>query len=464
MSKPALLSVGYEIPGLSDSYLSFTSERSLMDADVILFQPIFDDFNPRDSYMGKPSYDDDDSALVTEHCKRWRTELAEAIKTGKTVVVFLPPWEQVYVHSGRKGFSGSGRNRAVTRYVEELDNYSVLPFHLGSVVPKGGEHIRATSNLGSVASYWSEFGPHSTYHVYLKNPKGTPILTTRTSDAVVGLIYKSASGTAVLLPPVEYDEDAFTTTNNKGDTIWTKEGVAFGKRLMDAFLELDRALQAGTELTATPDWAKDSRYRLKMVAVHEEKLKKCDDEIVRWTKRRREAAAQLADVEILRGLLYETGKPLERAIQRALEMLGFVARPFHEDGSEFDVVFTSREGRFVGEAEGKNNRAIGVEKLDQLERNIREDFARKREDESSYAKGVLFGNAYRLKRLGERPEFFTVKCRAAADRGNVALVRTPDLFLVVQYLNERRDKKFAAACRDAIVKSRGEVVVFPDPG
>jgi hypothetical protein len=94
-----------------------------------------------------------------------------------------------------------------------------------------------------------------------------------------------------------------------------------------------------------------------------------------------------------------------------------------------------------------------------LERNIREDFAR--EAGGAYAKGVLFGNAYRLRDLPNRPDFFIEKCYSAAVRGKVGLVRTPDLFSITQYLEENDDQEFAAACRKAILEADGVVVRFP---
>jgi hypothetical protein len=45
----------------------------------------------------------------------------------------------------------------------------------------------------------------------------------------------------------------------------------------------------------------------------------------------------------------------------------------------------------------------------------------------------------------------------------VALVRTPDLFLIAKYLKENADPEFAASCRKAIANAAGEVVTFPDP-
>src|SRR5439155_757421 len=174
-----------------------------------------------------------------------------------------------------------------------------------------------------------------------------------------------------------------------------------------------------------------------------------EKEIDRLRIERDAPKTKAAEVASLRDLLYESGKPLEAAILRALKAMGFTATPFQESDSQFDAVFSAAEGRFLGEAEGKNDKAVSVVKLDQLERNIREDFARR--DDGSYAKGVLFGNAFRLKEPSLRPDFFTQKCYAAAARGKVALVRTPDLFPVTRYLEEHDDPEFAAGCRRAIL-------------
>ncbi len=92
--------------------------------------------------------------------------------------------------------------------------------------------------------------------------------------------------------------------------------------------------------------------------------------------------------------------------------------------------------------------------------NIHEDFARDEIEET--ATGVLFGNAYRLKNLEERDDFFTKKCISAVKRTGTVLVRTPDLFTVAQYLSGTTDKKFASRCRKAIFSAAGEIVTFPE--
>jgi hypothetical protein len=159
--------------------------------------------------------------------------------------------------------------------------------------------------------------------------------------------------------------------------------------------------------------------------------------------------------------LYEQGKPLEKAVLEGLQILGFSANPFTEGDSEFDVVFTSPEGRFIGEVEGKDNKAINIDKLSQLERNLQEDFAH--EDVTEFAKGILFGNAERLTHPSKRREAFTDKVQTGAKRAGVGLVRTPDLFEPVRYLRDQDDPEYAKSCREAIFNATGNIVVFPTP-
>lgn len=454
-----LLSVGYEIPGFSSSCMTFRSDRSLLDADVVLFYPTLRDFHFSTYYQGKRRISDGDSSSAVEHCRRWRQEITEFLKSGKTVIVFLSPYEEVYVHLGETRVSGTGRNAQVTYIVQSLNNYSALPFDLGTIVPKGGSEIRTVGDLRGLAAYWVTFGPSSSYKIYAKHPTGTPILTAKSEEAVVGLLIKSGKGTAVLLPPVEFDEEKFTSRSKKGEEVWNKEGVAFGTQMVNAFLELDRSLRADAEITPAPNWVRGPEYSIASEEAFEQEALAREKDIKRLRVERdsfREKAAQAA---CLRDLLFEGGKQLEHAVVRALRSMGFSATSYRKDGSEIDAVFSAPEGRFIGEVEGKNDKAVSVEKMDQLERNIREDFAR--QEHNGYAKGVLFGNAYRLKPINERSEFFTAKCHAAASRGKVALVRTPDLFPIARYLEHNKDDSFAATCRLAILQAEGVVVVFP---
>ncbi len=114
----------------------------------------------------------------------------------------------------------------------------------------------------------------------------------------------------------------------------------------------------------------------------------------------------------------------------------------------------------IGESEGKDTSAIDITKFRQLESNIGEDFERDEIEER--AKGLLFGNGFRLTLPSERAPQFTQKSLANAKRLGSALVQTMDLYFVVIYLLDHpEDEAFKLACRTAIEETEGAIVKFP---
>lgn len=184
-----------------------------------------------------------------------------------------------------------------------------------------------------------------------------------------------------------------------------------------------------------------------------------ESQIATLNKEKNNVLSRISSENILKGLLYEKGTPLEMAVLQALKLLGFEVSQYKDSDSEFDAVFVCDEGRMLGEVEGKDSKAINIDKLRQLEMNIHEDL--EREDVLEPAKGVLFGNAYRLTQPSERGDFFTRKCLVAANRSQTALIRSTDLFSVARHLSAGKDARFAKKCRSAILKAVG-IVEFPD--
>jgi len=125
-----ILSVGVSIPGDDDEYVDIDSDRSLLDADIILFRPgISRSYHEpgQKSYQGKPTLGTSGSFKAVEHARHWRAELATAVEHGKTVVVFLAQPEEAYVYTGKKEHSGTGRNRQTTNFVDLFSSYQSLP-------------------------------------------------------------------------------------------------------------------------------------------------------------------------------------------------------------------------------------------------------------------------------------------------------------------------------------------------
>jgi hypothetical protein len=467
--------------------IPYNSSASLLDGDIILLAPDLSPYRSyaRETFRGLECLDDDSSFRLKKDTEHWRAEMATALAAGKTVIVWLLKTPVVSVATGERTYSGTGRNARTTRIVTEFDPYSVVPGKIGTVVRRGGELIKASQDLGIIASYWREFGSSSRFEAYLDNFKGDTLLETQTGGKTVGGIIKTngVPGLLLFLPPPQLEDQmagrietlvakaAARPNKPKDRAAKARQTVAAKKKaehsvvsqFIAAIANLDKAARSDRQITPPPAWAEDPIWELPAAMAVEEELAKKSAVIAELQSERKGLEEKLKKSQQLSALLFEKGAPLETAILIALRLLGFKAENFTEGDSEFDAVMTDLSGlRLIGEAEGRDDKAISVDKLDQLDRNLKEDFSRQTDHGARYAHGVLFGNAYRLGPPEERSQAFTEKCMIAAERSEISLVRTPDLFQVARYLQTNgRDKVFAELCRSAIINGAGKIVEFP---
>ena len=478
-----IFTVACEIPGGYGEYVDFNSKTSLLDAGFVVFRPrliynnsmdpnndydrifspYFDSSNRTRTYQGKPSLPDDSSFQLKEAITHWRRELTDFIKAGRTVFTIMSSREQVYVNTGEKEHSGTGRNRQTTEIVSPISNYDLLPLSEEIVESKGTSMILNPSEP-LLKEYWQEFGDESEYHVHIKDSKLlNPLVTTSTGNRVVGAIFKSKNGGAlVALPWVEFNRQEFLTYEDDpdGESTWTPEAMEWGTKYVNALKSVDAAIRSRSRATSIPQWAKDEKFRTRNETELSEELLRTQTDISELERQRDKIHERLESAGYLKPLLFEQGSALETAILEAMRLMGFSASGYRESDSEFDAVLECPEGRCIGEAEGRDNKPISIHKMRQLEVNIHEDFAR--DEVSNPAKGILFGNANRLTPPPDRSnEHFTPKCLTAAQRNGSALIRTCDLFEVARALADNPDDEFATLCRQAIFDASGEIVKFP---
>lgn len=342
-----------------------------------------------------------------------------------------------------------------------MSNYQIFPFKI-EVTNSNGSSMTLVGKNNPLASYWSTMGSLSEFRVLLEGENVKPIVQTKTGQKTVGarLQFKNADGSLFLLPYINFELDKYIYENEEDDRdYWTDEAIALGKKFLSSILALDNLAKSTIELSAKPDWLTHNKYVLPKEENIRNKLIEVENKINDLQKKKEKFDQEIIDESVLKRLLYENGKPLEAAIYIDLELLGFTVSQFKDSESEFDVVFESEEGRLIGEAEGKDNKAINIEKLRQLQMNILEDFAR--DEIQEMAKGALIDNAFRLSEPEQRGEFFTTKCLDAANRSSTALISTVDLFFFAKYLSGKNDKIFSRKCRKAIIETTG-VITFPE--
>lgn len=471
MSKRIIMMVGLNMPWPNAEYVSLNSSRSLLDADIIVIHPVLSSlFHAPDHYLGKPCYSDSDSFRIRELIQHWKNQITTAFNAGKTVIVVLVEQEDFHIATGEKNYSGTGRNRSTTRIVEPSNNYAMIPYKLTNIRNATGSKFRREKQIKPIEGYWQSMEPHSQYVVTFEAGKTTSLLTTSDNNITIAASVQT-KGNFIFIPDFIYPEgfddedqeaesdDAEESNTYEEEEEWTKVARSFAAKFESALVQIDNECRQASEKTSEPDWVTSDIFRLPAEDALEKRISEISSEIANLQTEHNKQLGELDQYKELKSLLYDQGKSLESVVRAALTELGFEVSALSDGESEFDVIFTADGNRFLGEIEGKDGKAINIDKMSQLERNISEDF--ERDEVSEHALGVLFGNAFRLKPLEERGDFFTAKVSTAAQRNGVRLVRTTDLFFAVKAIRENPDPELKAAFRNAIFEQAGSIVQFP---
>ena len=463
--KRSIFSVNTLVPNDDVTEISYNSTRTLLDADIVLFSPSLDVHFDDPYYKGKQCLSENRSFAELEKIRHWRNEITTAAEIGKMIVVFLEEPISAFRQTDKTETSKTGRNRDITLFVEQICSYDSLPF-IQSHSSKAGSKVKLTENGSIIVPYWNEFSPISSYHVELCGDFSEALLKSQSGNRIVGAIKQFESGGAILyLPPINFviRENMMEEEEEEEEEGWTEDELRLGKKFVTTICALAEAIASNRAITPPPDWSLNDHYQIQKEITIRNKIAKINEQLSHLEQEKIALQEDLWATGGLRRLLFEKGKPLEEAILDSLRTMGFDAMNHSDGESEFDIVFSSPTGkRFLGEAEGRDNKAIDITKFSQMERNLHEDY--ERDDVDKMAEGALFGNGYRLRAPDERGETFTQKCQTAAKRTGSVLVRTADMFEPTRYLKEHpEDQEYAEACRHTIEDAEGDIVKFPTP-
>lgn len=456
--------IGFDIPSNDDNFIKIDSSSSLSDTDIAVFTPSFSTTNYYNDefYEGKKLYTKTSSVNIIESSKHWNNELLHFVENGGTLFIVLSKNEDFYVYTGTKSMSGTGRNQKTTNHVQTFDNYKFLSFLKIDFFNATGKNVVPNSSL--IQNYYEILKDYISYEIYIKSEKITnSIFTTKNRDRILGANIKLKKGFIVFLPNIDLDVESLSDYNLKTNkSTWNKEGLKIGKIFLNCIAEIDKAIRKNEEKTPKPTWLNEDQYNLQASEITKSKIEKNILEIQKREKENEKLYSLLNEQEVLKDLLFETGKNLENAVTFALKILNYKAENYDDGQLELDQIITSPEGhRFIGECEGKDTKDIDVSKFRQLHDSLNEDFERDEVEEKAF--GILFGNPQRLINPNERTLSFTKKCQTGAKREKIGLIKTEELFKICKYISESKDYEFAKKCRETIFKNLGEIIEFKIP-
>jgi len=420
--------LGQPFPGINE--VPFSSELTFLDADVLIVNTSSLSGNwyhhatinaSGKKYVSRGK----GSNRILSLFQRRNNEVLSLLKSGKIVICNSSPVESVILET-------------------DSDDYPLTNYHWLSINPmisrikSGiGKEIFLVNNNHAFASYYQAFKKDLQYQVYLNySEKAEDVFLVNKTGHPVGWQINNGRGIIVFLPH-------------------PPKGVSQEKYFGVIIQCASNYFNVSAE-TPEPEWSK--KYILPGVKQLEQDIKEIQKEIDKAIQNRDKIEFQKHELQKHRALLYEKGTPLEIAVINALRLLGFDAQNYKKDDKEHDIILNSSEGRAIAEVEGKDKDAIHIGKLDQLGRIIHEDF----DEHDTLAQGILIGNAYRLIPLEKRTEpNFTEKVKIAIGRNGFSLLSTVELYnVIVKVLENPEDEQFKVYCRNKILKTRGEEIVF----
>ena len=81
--------------------------------------------------------------------------------------ILMSELQEVFLDTGERQYSGTGRNRQATRMVEQFNNYAAIPLSFEEIVSAHGKEIKTTKDLGLLATYWAQFKDCAPYNLVL---------------------------------------------------------------------------------------------------------------------------------------------------------------------------------------------------------------------------------------------------------------------------------------------------------
>lgn len=441
MAKKNIASVGLYLPQEEIEYVELSSKKSLLEYDIVFFYPDMGEFFASDNYNGVRCYAQSESAVVSDVITHWRTQLHNAYSAGRTIIVFLPAKKDFYVHTGEKNFSGTGRSRVTTNIVSISDNYKLIPIQFSSLTTAEGTRTEFASDYEPLKEHWAILKGLFVYRAYFDHASAQPVLNVKaTKNMVAARMQNDAGGSLLVMPDFAFDfvdewieleaPEGTDAEREEPEGDWSPRSLQAGNALIRFALSADAWAKGGAEALASPEWANHADYTLPLEEDSLLKIADIEGKIGVLKDQLGEQNARLSASRKAKALLYGKGPPLESAVRDFFQALDIDAQQEVGPNIEFDVVFTVNDIKVIGEVEGKDNKAIAVDKISQLERCIQEDFAR--EETTTFAKGILFGNAFRVEDPALRGAVFTDKVVSASLRSGIVLVDTRELFSVLR--------------------------------
>lgn len=427
------LSATFKHPAVTS--VNFRSEDSVLDYDIVIWDPnnLIDEYRSDDKYRGWPSLDSDDSAAILRDRERRKSEMLEMLKLGRTIVIFTPKPSLFYVDTGKRTYSGTGKNRQTTVHVSDVSLLSFFPVDPQTVDANG-------KSIGFVGGekfshYWDTNKEHMIYKAYFQNPIGNPIFVISNTDKPVGIHIQIENGHLLFLP------DFYATQ---------KSYSRISKALVESIISLVDELKKDTGDFSLPSWAQS--YDLPFEGEQKEELRLLEENLNNLLLDIKSKKEQIIRLEEFKLLFTGTGRALETQVRRVFLEMGL-------DVSEGapgrdDLIIRYKDKVVVIEIKGVSKSAAEKHAA-QLEKWVSEYYTK----HNIKPKGILIVNSFKDLPLLDRNEvaFPDQMTKYSINREHCLIT---GIQLLGLYLESKRHPETLESLIDAILSCDGVFSLF----
>ena len=375
-----LLDTKFDLPDTARA--TFTSAVSVFDYDVVVWDPAGTsrryEGHYTTEYRGRPAPNPADSVALVDAVQRRRQEFKDFLALGRSLIVVACPSKVMYVDSGKRETSGTGRNQKVTTIVDDIDLLDAVPFEIKTTAGAGLE-LRNVSPRSE--SLWRQTREGWIYRCYLDKYPGEKLFEVAGTQKVAGSVHLTGDGGVFALLPEPYVSPETAESEDDASAEAEKQSVdltaaamiewAFGLSLADA--------------DVPPDWT--AQFRFPTELLREQELAKLERSVSRLLKKMEGLKRDQAEDDSWKRLAYATGAALEEQARRAFEVLGFSVLEAERGRSDLRLEYSGT--RVVVEVKGLSKSAA-EKNAAQLEKWVAEELA-----EGDSAKGILVANTWR---------------------------------------------------------------------
>ncbi len=310
----SIASINTIIPHIENK-LGYFSGESLRDYDIAIFDPYYPPLERIHFDAGGSCLSIDSTITLAKAMSHWSSEFRFALQAGKTIFIIMNNYKEDRGATGSTSAKGSRSYSTVP-----LNNYQALPIDIKATSSKGRKIVTVNSAYKGTYEAVKDI---VSYRVIINSHVTTKIYTTK-DGAIVGSVVKLAGcpGSMILLPYFDFDGDAFSERADDGEEMWTGVALKVSGALLSQLVAIDKLVNGLTELSPPPDWMREMQVPSAVVQI-DHTISELSSQILEIQEQRGAQEESKADLMEFSYLLYETGKVLERSIEKSLRLLGY---------------------------------------------------------------------------------------------------------------------------------------------